>query len=156
MKEDANVCCPYLQCHGRPSHLSLKDLKVHFYDCHGLPEKGFAVTRGVVVGSCGALKVWSKSDTDQDQKEEFDLKWSQSQDSGVASLADDTWENIMKQTSPEFKNDSILDSEDPLFRVNAIMDLDEAYSLSYLGMTANSWNFPEDSWFWDKCDSRLG
>ena len=104
----------------------------------------------------GGWERWAKSDTDQDQKEEFGLKWSQSQDSGVASPADDTWENIMKQTSPEFKDDSILDPEDPLFRVNAIMDLDEAYSPSYLGMTANSWNSPEYSWFWDKCDSGLG
>jgi hypothetical protein len=198
MKEDVDVCCPHPRCHGRPSHPSLKDLKVHFYDCHGLPEKGFAVTRGVMVGGRGASKVWSKSDTDQDQKEEFDLEWSQdsrvaspaddtwekimkqtspefnddfkfdpkeplfdldtdqdqkeefdfewSEVSGFASPEDDTWEKIMKQTSPEVKDDFILNPEGPLFRANAIMDLDETYSPSYLGMPANSWNLSKDFW----------
>ncbi|OBT86813.1 hypothetical protein VE02_03933 [Pseudogymnoascus sp. 03VT05] len=198
MKEDVNVCCPHPLCHGRPSHPSLKELKVHFYDFHGLLEKGFAVTRGVMVGGRGASKVWSESDTDQDLKEEFDLEWSQ--DSGVASPADDTWEKIIKQTSPEFNDDFKFDPEDPLFdldtdqdqkeefdfewsevsgfaspaddtweklmkqtspeskdnfildprdslfRANAIMDLDETYPPSYLDMPAKSWNLPKDFW----------
>ena len=46
----------------------------------------------------------------------------------------------MKQTSPEFKDDFILDIRDPLFRANEIMDLDETYPPSYLG----SWSLFED------------
>jgi hypothetical protein len=83
-------------------------------------------------------------DTDQDQKEEFDFEWSEV--SGFASPEDDTWEKIMKQTSPEVKDDFILDPEGPLFRANAIIDLDETYSLSYLRMPANSWNLSKDFW----------
>jgi hypothetical protein len=73
MEESVDICCPHLLCYGKSSHPSLKELKVHFYDCHGLLEKGFAAMRGVMLGGRGASKLLSTSNTDQDQREEFDL-----------------------------------------------------------------------------------
>ncbi|OBT67395.1 hypothetical protein VE03_03094 [Pseudogymnoascus sp. 23342-1-I1] len=83
--------------------------------------------------------------TDQDQKVELDLEWSE--DSGFASPTNDTWEEITKQSTEEFKDEYFeLDSED-LFRVNAIVDLDGTCPSSDLEMAANSWILPNDSWF---------
>lgn len=165
LEESIDVCCPHPLCYGKSSHPSLKELKVHFYDCHGLPEKGFAATRGVMLGGRGASK-FSSIDTDQEEREEFDLdkeqdqneefdfdinqdqeeeldlKWSE--DSGFASPADDIWETAKKQTSPEFKDNFGLNPEDSWFRENEIIGLDESY-LSSFEIPANSWSLSNDA-----------
>lgn len=59
------ITCPHPLC-GPESHLGgIHDLKVHFYDFHKLPEKGFARSRNKLMNKCYRAKRLCRGDVSQ-------------------------------------------------------------------------------------------